>query len=204
MVYYCFNHITGCTCQFLYVGTTSKLFWGFSGRVGLAQSGKVAATQTAAWNSSHHFTRYWGVQWGLMMIYDDKWCYIIYIYNHKRWGFIPTSGAFVSIHIAPSKMASIILYPRFCAPCHWHRQVKDMHILYSRLKPKTTGKEGVRVEDFLHFTRTESSSWNFDKKWNGVLLKIFQVIRLKGIWQFALHIVQYINVFELISTYMLR
>jgi hypothetical protein len=43
-----------------------------------------------------------------------------------------------------------------------------------------------------------------DSKWNGVLLKIFQVIRLKGIWKFALHIVQYINVFGLIFTYMLR
>lgn len=46
------------------------------------------------------------------------------------------------------------------AQAFWHtkmqlnpHQVKDMHILYSRLKPKTTGKEGVRVEDFLHFTR---------------------------------------------------
>eukprot|EP00435_Cladocopium_sp_Y103_P062319 s371_g23.t4 len=48
------------------------------------------------------------------------------------------------------------------AQAFWHskmqlnpHQVKDMYILYSRLKPKTdTGKDGIKVEDFLHFTRT--------------------------------------------------
>eukprot|EP00435_Cladocopium_sp_Y103_P061527 s371_g23.t1 len=47
------------------------------------------------------------------------------------------------------------------AQAFWHskmqlnpHQVKDMYILYSRLKPKTdTGKDGIKVEDFLHFTR---------------------------------------------------